>query len=66
MAGALAASASGASKQAGDAKVFVSVWPVEIGPVPDDANCCALLRRCVQETGKPGERNGQGPAVDET
>ena len=62
---ALATSASGASKQARDAQVLVGVWPVEIRPVTDDANCCTLLGRCMEETGKPCERNGESSPIDE-
>ena len=38
---------------------------MEIRPVTDDANCRALLGLCMEETGKPRERNGQGSTVDE-
>jgi hypothetical protein len=54
-----------ASKQARDAQIFVGFRPLEIRPVPDDADCCTLLRGGMEQTMKPREGNGKDSTVDE-
>lgn len=52
-----------ACEEAGDGDVFVECFPVESAAA--DAELFALLRRGVEEAGKPGEGNAEDSSVAE-